>query len=158
MQDNSQNPQTPAIEIKPATKPNLVNDHKYANFGWRLLAYIIDVLVLLIPNIIIALIFPTDGALAALNYLLTFLIQAAYFISMESSNRQATVGKLALGMKVTDLEGKQLTPGRAAARYFSKIISSLILGIGYLFCLWTEKKQNLHDIIAKTLVVKKAND
>ena len=74
---------------------------------------------------------------------------------MESSPKQATVGKLACGLVVTDLSGQRLTFGKASGRYFAMIPSALILGIGFLMCLWTERKQCLHDIMAGCLVVTK---
>jgi uncharacterized RDD family membrane protein YckC len=76
-----------------------------------------------------------------------------YYTLMESSSLQATLGKMALGIVVTDLEGKRISWGRANARYWSQILSALILGIGYLMAGFTEKKQALHDMIANTLVV-----
>jgi uncharacterized RDD family membrane protein YckC len=75
---------------------------------------------------------------------------------MESSARQATLGKMALGIVVTDLDGNRIGFGRATGRYFAKILSALILLIGFIMAAFTQKKQGLHDIIAGTLVVKKA--
>jgi uncharacterized RDD family membrane protein YckC len=66
-----------------------------------------------------------------------------------------TIGKQALKIVVTDLEGKRIDFVKATIRYFSKIISSLILLIGYIMAAFTEKKQALHDIIAGTLVLEK---
>ena len=77
-----------------------------------------------------------------------------YYALMESSSKQATIGKMVMGIKVTDLEGNQISFARASGRHFGKIISSLILAIGYLMMLWTEKKQTLHDKMAGCLVVK----
>jgi len=77
-----------------------------------------------------------------------------YFTLMESSSRQATLGKSALGIIVTDMNGDQISWGRANARYWSKLLSALTLFIGYLMVAFTEKKQALHDMIAGTLVVK----
>lgn len=79
-----------------------------------------------------------------------------YFALMESSAKQATLGKMALSIIVTDVNGNRLTFGRATGRYFGKIISGLILYIGFLMAAFTEKKQALHDIIAGSLVVNKS--
>ena len=81
--------------------------------------------------------------------------QWLYFAVMESSSHQATVGKLAVGVKVTDMYGDRISFGRATGRYFGKILSGLIMMIGYLMAAFTEKKQALHDILASTLVLKK---
>jgi uncharacterized RDD family membrane protein YckC len=90
---------------------------------------------------------PVDGAVLVGGWL--------YFTLLEASPWQATVGKVALGIRVTDLAGARIGWGRANARYFGKILSSLILGIGYLMAAFTERKQALHDMVAATLVVRK---
>ena len=78
-----------------------------------------------------------------------------YFALMESSTWQGTLGKKALGLEVTDLEGRRISFGRATGRFFAKIISALILWIGFIMAGFTEKKQALHDMIAGTLVIRK---
>jgi uncharacterized RDD family membrane protein YckC len=77
-----------------------------------------------------------------------------YFAIMESSSIQATVGKLAVGVVVTDLNGERISFLRATGRYFAKILSAMILMIGYIMVGFTERKQGLHDMIASTLVYK----
>jgi hypothetical protein len=84
---------------------------------------------------------------------ISFFLNWFYFAIMESSESQATLGKKILGLKVTDEFGQRMSFGRATGRYFSKFISSLILGIGYLMAAFTDRKQALHDKIASTLVV-----
>jgi|SRR5580704_223551 uncharacterized RDD family membrane protein YckC len=79
-----------------------------------------------------------------------------YYAWMESSSYQGTLGKMALGLIVTDLEGRRVSFGRATGRYFAKIVTGFIpLGIGYAMAGFTEKKQALHDIIAGCLVLRK---
>jgi uncharacterized RDD family membrane protein YckC len=75
-----------------------------------------------------------------------------YEAFMESSARQATLGKMALGMRVTDLQGNRISFAQATARHFCKYISAMILMIGYIIAGFTERKQALHDMIAGTLV------
>jgi len=77
-----------------------------------------------------------------------------YFALMESSKYQGTLGKLALGIKVTDMEGNRICFGRATGRHFGKIISGMIIYIGYIMAGLTEKKQALHDMLASCLVIK----
>ena len=78
-----------------------------------------------------------------------------YYALLESSAWQATLGKKALGLEVTDMQGARISFGRATGRFFAKIISSIILCIGFIMIGFTEKKQGLHDMIAGTLVIRK---
>lgn len=86
---------------------------------------------------------------------LTFsiVVNWIYEAALESSSKQATVGKMALGLKVTDLEGRRISFARATARHFCKIISGMIMLIGFIMAGFMPKKQALHDLIAETLVV-----
>lgn len=155
----------------------------YAGFWWRFLAYIIDDILLSFVNFILMIplwailgfsIFSLStwqdfemyedelawtllGPLFALVFFssaLSIVVTWLYFALMESSKTQATLGKMALGIKVTDMEGNRITFARATGRYFGKIISGMILMIGYIMAGLTEKKQALHDIMASCLVVK----
>ena len=83
------------------------------------------------------------------------LLQILYFSLMESSKFQGTLGKMALGIKVTDMNGGKLDFTKAFLRNLCKLISNFTLLIGYLMAGFTEKKQALHDMIAGTLVVRK---
>lgn len=97
---------------------------------------------------------------ALLNYVVlvngvSFVLSWLYYAYLEASPTQATPGKMMMGIKVTDMEGNRINFGRATIRYFSKILSAIIFGIGYLMAAFTDKKQALHDMIAGTLVVEK---
>lgn len=85
--------------------------------------------------------------------LLPLAMNAVYFAWMHSSGKQATLGKMAVGIKVTDDDGRAITFWRGIGRYFATIVSSLILCIGYLMAGFTDRKRALHDMIASTLVV-----
>jgi uncharacterized RDD family membrane protein YckC len=145
---------------------------RHAGFWLRVVASIIDGIVLQIGIMIIAVAFGLLAALGAvaigdftseeaqlivelLANLLSIVINWLYFTLLESSSWQATLGKRALGIKVTDEQGNRIGFGRANGRYWSKILSALILGIGFLMVAFTQRKQGLHDIIAGTLVIKK---
>ena len=78
-----------------------------------------------------------------------------YFALMESSRWMATVGKQALRIKVTDLGGRRISFGRATGRFFGKILSGQILMMGYLMAAFTSKRQALHDLLARTVVLNK---
>ena len=79
-----------------------------------------------------------------------------YYAGMESSEHQGTLGKMALGLLVTDMEGQRVTFGRASGRYWAKLITGMVpLYIGFIMAGFTEKKQALHDMIASCLVLRK---
>ena len=143
-----------------------------AGFWMRFAAYLIDAVVLAIPGCVITRGIPplmgvglpaqpTREEIMSLLFLacganiIALVIGWLYYPLMESSANQGTLGKMALGIKVTDMAGGRITFGRASGRYFGKILSRLTLGIGYMMAGWTEKKQALHDILADTLVVRK---
>jgi uncharacterized RDD family membrane protein YckC len=94
-------------------------------------------------------------AFAGVSQFIFLAIQTLYFALMESSNYQASIGKMVLGLKVTDVNGGKLDFVKAFVRNLSKVISTFILFIGYIMAGFTEKKQALHDMIAGTLVLKK---
>jgi uncharacterized RDD family membrane protein YckC len=122
----------------------------YGSFLNRFAAAFIDGLIVQIPLYIIQFALP-DAAVAISG--LGILAQWLYFAVQESGADQATIGKKLLGLKVTDIYGDRISFGKATGRYFSKIISALILLIGYIMAAFTDKKQALHDMIAGTLVV-----
>jgi uncharacterized RDD family membrane protein YckC len=84
-----------------------------------------------------------------------FIALFFYWILMEASIYQGSIGKLALGLKVVNSEGKRLTLPQAISRNLLKILSGIILFIGFMMAGWTAKKQALHDKISDMLVVKK---
>ena len=78
-----------------------------------------------------------------------------YFAFLESSPTQATLGKMIVGIVVTDLNGNRVSFSTASGRYWSKIASGATLLFGFLMTGFTRKKQALHDIMAGCLVLKK---
>jgi uncharacterized RDD family membrane protein YckC len=87
--------------------------------------------------------------------LISAVLKWLYYALLESSSWQATLGKMALGLQVTDLEGRRISFGRASGRFFGKIISAMILYVGFMMAGFTEKRQALHDMMAGTLVTRK---
>jgi uncharacterized RDD family membrane protein YckC len=77
-----------------------------------------------------------------------------YFALMESSERGATVGKMAMGLRVVTNDGQRLSFPNATGRYFAKIVSAVILCIGFIMIAFTDRKRGLHDMIASTLVIR----
>jgi uncharacterized RDD family membrane protein YckC len=143
----------------------------YAGFWLRAAAYLLDSIVLgfavgifilgplmqragISPDNPWVLFTGTSRQIIAIN-LLANMASWLYWALLESSPWQATLGKKLLGLAVTDLAGRRISFARATGRYFGKIISGLIVFIGFAMAGFTEKKQALHDMIAGCLVVKK---
>ena len=133
----------------------------FAGFWRRLLAYIIDSALLagvgaLIGSGVIALThndFQTVIEVPAV----VGAIAWAYFAVMESSPAQATLGKLALNLYVTDTHGDPITFLRASFRHYFKVFSTLLLYTGWVMAAFTPRKQALHDVLAGTLVLRRIN-
>lgn len=75
-----------------------------------------------------------------------------YFAYLESSRNQATLGKLAARIAVTDMKGNRITFARATLRFFAMFLSWVTLCVGFIIPAFTRYKQSLHDIIAGTLM------
>lgn len=96
-----------------------------------------------------------EATATVIGFVVGALVGWIYFAAGESGHSQGTVGKRAMSLAVTDLNGDRITFGRASGRYFSKILSGLFFGIGYLMVAFSDKKQGLHDMMAGTLVVRR---
>lgn len=86
---------------------------------------------------------------------ISFAIWILYCIVMESSQRQGTFGKSAMGIKVIDSQGNQLSLSKAVIRNISKILSFGAIFLGFIWILFDKKRQGWHDKIQKTFVVEK---
>jgi uncharacterized RDD family membrane protein YckC len=151
---------------------------RYAGFWKRFIAHLIDALLIGLVEIILFLpmflllglnqfLMEMDGAEPSPGVIAAFVVAAIfggmtamicswlYFALMESSATGGTLGKMAIGIMVTDMQGNRVTFWRATGRYFAKYISGFTLGIGYVMAGITQQKQALHDIIAGCLVVNK---
>lgn len=93
------------------------------------------------------------GGFLAVVYLAYPIASALYYVGMESSARQATLGKMAVGIKVTDTDGRRLGKGQALGRWVSHLLCYMTLYIGYVMAAFTDRKRGLHDMVASTLVV-----
>ena len=137
----------------------------YAGFWRRLFALLLDAAILVVPNLVFGGMigfavgkgpWAQGGPTAILaGQLVVTLISWLYFAGLESRWKQATFGKMALGIKVVDLGGARVSFLRATGRHFGKAVSALILSIGFLLAAFTSRKQALHDMMAGCLVVKK---
>jgi uncharacterized RDD family membrane protein YckC len=118
----------------------------------RLLALILDDLIIGVP---LGIIGAAVGGGAGWQ-LIELIIGVAYFASLEGGATGQTVGKRICGVRVVDAETGQpgVGIGRAIGRYFGRILSGLVLLLGFLWMLWDPKKQTWHDKLARTIVVK----
>jgi uncharacterized RDD family membrane protein YckC len=168
----------PTAPLLPQTTTASLEDH--AGFWKRVAAYILDAIILYIPGLLIQKMMGGDAAEAAMKQaqlaapgdpevlwaslshyyntmmpaiLILTVLYWLYFAICESSAWQGTVGKLALGIRVTDMNGARISFLRALGRYPAKYLSAIIFGIGFLMVAWTQRKQGLHDLLANTLVL-----
>jgi uncharacterized RDD family membrane protein YckC len=138
----------------------------YAGFWIRFVAVLIDAVLLGVVGIAISaavigsafLSGPdlNEGAMMGrllLQYFLNFAVGVLYecwFLV----NRGATLGKQALGLKVIRANGGPINWGLAVGRYFGKIVSGMVLLLGYIMAAFDDEKRALHDRICDTRVVK----
>ena len=146
----------------------------YAGFWKRVAAYFIDSLIVGIVGGVVAMVIGmvlgigmagvgggSDAmgagfiAIQLLTNLVSIGLAAAYYAGFHASSGKATLGKMAVGIKVVRSNGERITIARGIGRYFAAMLSGLILCIGYLMAAFTERKQSLHDMICDTLVVDK---
>ena len=160
------------LKRKSPKSSNRKREVRYAGFWLRSFALLIDAVILaVVGGLIGAMYGAIYGAylsshassaqiaeLVAARFLPIQIISTVvgwlYMALFESSDRQATPGKMALGIEVCDLDGNRIGFWHATGRYLGKIVSGLILLIGYFMAGFTEKKQALHDIMAGCLVVR----
>ncbi|HEX4124662.1 MAG TPA: RDD family protein [Tepidisphaeraceae bacterium] len=138
----------------------------YAGFWIRVAAYFLDYFLLgfaevLILRAVFNFSFMPDRhghfqEVPPMFTLATIFLPIVYFVAMESSKCQATLGKMILGLKVTDLSGERISFNRAIGRYFGKFVSALILCFGFIMCAISPRGQCLHDLMARCLVVRNA--
>lgn len=148
-----------------ADRSDLAKGVTYAGFWLRFVAWLIDLIILSIGTGVLTNVMGLEGGLFnsigdprlfGAASLLDIVGGWLYYALMESSAPQATLGKMAMSVRVTDLEGERVSFGRATGRHFAKWVSAVILMIGFMMAGWTEKKQALHDMMAATLVVRGA--
>ena len=150
--------------VAPSIAVSMVSIPHYAGFWLRFWAYLIDGFILgLLPFVVALIAAPLffAGGLGALAvggmiFIVPILWTEGwlYYAFMESSPYQATLGKKALGLKVTDMNGRPVSFGRATGRYFGKVLSHMLLNIGFIMAGFTQKKQALHDMLADCLVIR----
>jgi uncharacterized RDD family membrane protein YckC len=137
-----------------------------ANFWWRLLAYAIDyvLLILLMSSVGIAFGLVLRFTGISLHWedehdtklkLITVIIFLAYNSGFEATRMQGSIGKTICGLKVVNAQGQRINFSNALGRNAGKLLSSLVLGMGYLNIFWDKHRQGWHDQMAKTYVIRK---
>jgi uncharacterized RDD family membrane protein YckC len=154
--------------------PAVARTTQYGGFWIRFVAFVLDAIVVqvvVVPiTIVVMALAGITGAMSGADRNVLFgsvwivgtmvrlvfgvVANWLYEAFMESSPRQATLGKMIFSLKVTDLYGNRISFARATARHFAKYLSGFILMIGYIMAGFSDRKQALHDIIAGTLVQK----
>jgi uncharacterized RDD family membrane protein YckC len=129
----------------------------YAGFWVRVAALIIDSLVVGLAIGVffgIAMVLMPDNPVGMVLLVYGVGIPAgfAYYVLLESSSKQGTLGKQAMGIKVGKANGERITGLNALGRLFARWLSGMILYIGYIMVAFDAKKQGLHDKLANTYV------
>ncbi|AYL97294.1 RDD family protein [Mucilaginibacter celer] len=142
-------------------KPKLLMQY-YGSFDQRWLASALDWFILFGVFVLLAafvvFIFITDKQVRIFTSIgivaFTPVGRFIYNVVMESSDKQATIGKQVLKIKVVDMDGNRISVGRAISRNLAKILSVLTFFVGYLMAFFNKQQQCLHDMVAGTLVIK----
>ncbi len=152
------------LKIDSTIQGTKASNHINAGFGLRLVAFIIDFLFMFCLTSFFWAIFQLpiplnsesifSGSYFIFKNPLGILFGWLFYSAFESSRFQATPGKAILGLKVTNENFESIGFGQASGRFFGKILSGLIIGIGYIMIGFTKKRQGLHDQMAHTLVLK----
>jgi uncharacterized RDD family membrane protein YckC len=137
-----------------------VRGHPFAGFWRRLAAYLIDSLLLgaieTALALFVQLLAPNDLRAQANVLPVCAAVAWAYFALCESSPAQATLGKVAMSIYVTDVRGDPITFRRASFRFWAKALSTLTFMLGWLMAAFTPRKRALHDVLVGTLVLRRA--
>ncbi len=135
----------------------VVSFNRYSGFMRRFLATTIDWIIIGILYSILSI--PLHFSLFDGDAIQTYpiigigLFTLLYYVFLESSAWQGTIGKMALNMKVVDENFARISPVKALVRYVASWLSRVILCLGYLWVIFDSKKQSWHDKIAGTYVI-----
>lgn len=125
-------------------------EYEYAGFWIRFVAALIDGIIMSLVSLISIAIFGVDSIATNVVGLIAGITYHVYFLT---SPKQATIGKQLLNIYVVDTNYQKIDTSKAIIRYFSQILSALILLIGYIMAAFDDRKQSLHDKIAGTYVI-----
>lgn len=156
---------------------------KYATVGRRFAAFILDTIIVGVfinymihplievlgieQNVSVTIINGNKSFLGLMDYIkgpamltegIRFVITVCYHTWFEANRNMGSPGKMVMGIVVTNTEGNNLNYAKAFMRNACKLFSNMIAFCGYLFALFTSKKQTLHDLIAGTVVIEKPTE
>ena len=111
-------------------QPSGLRSMQYASVARRFIALVIDIIII--------------TAISGILHMRSagFWVWWMYFAFFEASKYQATPGKMAMGLTVTDLNGNRLTFGRAMGRAFGHALSWITFTVGFFIAFFTEKTQS----------------
>ncbi len=133
---------------------NRILNFRYANFWTRFAAIFIDAIIISITSSLFALIFLNGYSYSSFTTNpFSLLVGWLYFAGMESSSNMGTFGKITMGIMVVSVQGERISFLNATGRYLAKIISAVILFIGYIMAAFDSHNQALHDKLAKSFVI-----
>ena len=152
-------------KIEITTPQNVTIEYQLASSLQRVLAQIIDTVIMLVAFISIGLfwnkLFPyiihlSRDAKDVLSFISIITVFVFYDILFESYNNGQSLGKMAIGIRVIRLDGESITRGSTFSRWAFKLIDVyLSWGIfGLLFSITTEKTQRLGDIVGGTTLIR----
>lgn len=117
---------------------------EYTGVFKRILAYVIDYIILNIIGFIVGSIVGYSSVSSAFQLaagkainaqsfriysIVMLIVTIAYFVLMESSPKQGTLGKMLLGIKITDENGERISPAIALERYVIFAVFGLITSV-----------------------------
>ena len=132
------------VLIKKKDYKKLPVKKRYAGFWWRVLAGLIDNIILAIISVALSFIVPFIGV----------FIYWLYFAILQSSGKRSTLGMRVCDIKIHDEHFNKLGFWRLTGRYFATGLSGIILLIGFFMIAFTKRKQGLHDLVARTIHTK----
>ena len=130
-----------------------MNQARYAGFWIRLLANLLDFVIICMPSFVIGVVLAAVTGLDSIIYLV-YVWMVVLIVYLEGTYG-GTPGKFVMKLRIVTEEGKFMGIVGSIIRNLSKILSSLAFCIGYIMISWDQKKQGLHDKIAKTYVIHK---
>ncbi|MBZ0285852.1 MAG: RDD family protein [Anaerolineae bacterium] len=136
------------VEEKPKRKVRDVDTYELADIGNRLIALIIDGFIL---STITGILF---GAAKGPGFGVGLVVGVAFHWYFLTRMNGQTPGAMLMKIRIIKTDGTKLQDADAIVRQVATYLSSAIMGLGYFWALWDDKRQTWHDKIANTYVVK----